>query len=468
MNSIDIIRMAFGNLWRRKMRTILTVLGVIIGTTSIVVMLSLGLGMNYNMEKQISRMGSINTITVYSQYGGGYYGGYMEEKSSSRRKNDEEASVLNDENIATISNIHHVTSVLKTLETNLKVVSGKYMAYLQVVGVDPEVMDEFGFNVGSGRLLESTDTNAIFFGSQVPYNFYNPKSREMGMMYGYGGERPEPNVDVLNDSMIMTFDMTYGEKMQGYNDYAQTNKPKYKRYNVYGVGISPEGEYNDFSWQTYMNIEYVEKLIEDNEKIQAKLSGSSKKPSKEKQYNQLKVKVDEIKNVKLVQEQINAMGFNTNTLTDILDEMKKTSNIIQAVLGGIGAISLLVAALGITNTMVMSIYERTREIGVMKVLGCILGNIRRMFLLEAGLIGFIGGVIGIGFSFGISVLLNKLLAPSFMGGMGAPGQEAIISLIPYWLVFASLAFSTSVGIVSGLYPARRAMKISALEAINNS
>ena len=90
---------------------------------------------------------------------------------------------------------------------------------------------------------------------------------------------------------------------------------------------------------------------------------------------------------------------------------------VQAVLGGIGAVSLLVAAIGIANTMMMSIYERTKEIGVMKVLGCSLENIRTMFLIEAGVIGFVGGVVGVALSYGVSAIINYISAGSDILGM---------------------------------------------------
>ncbi len=156
------------------------------------------------------------------------------------------------------------------------------------------------------------------------------------------------------------------------------------------------------------------------------------------------------------------MGYGTYSLADIRESMKKQSNTIQMVLGGIGAISLLIAALGITNTMVMSIYERTREIGVMKVLGCRMNNIRQLFLFEAAVIGLIGGVIGILLSYIASFVLNSVGTSILSPGNPDAGP---VSVIPPWLAAAAIMFSMFIGIVSGFYPARRAMKLSALEAI---
>ena len=120
------------------------------------------------------------------------------------------------------------------------------------------------------------------------------------------------------------------------------------------------------------------------------------------------------------------------------------------------------AAIGIANTMMMSIYERTKEIGVMKVIGCGLKNIRQMFLLEAAFIGLAGGIIGNILSFIISAVINTLLASS--GAMGISGN---ISYIPVWLLLTSIGFAVLVGTAAGYFPAGRAMRLSPLAAIRN-
>ena len=160
-----------------------------------------------------------------------------------------------------------------------------------------------------------------------------------------------------------------------------------------------------------------------------------------------------------MQETIKAMGFQAYSLTDMIESVKKQSRTMQGILGGIGAVSLFVAAIGITNTMIMSIYERTREIGVIKVLGADIKDIKKMFLIEAGLIGFIGGIIGLLLSYSISLILNKV-GSHLTGGSN-------ISVIPIYLALGSVIFASIVGIISGYSPARRAMNLSALEAIRS-
>jgi len=454
MNKLDLIKIALRNFTRRKTRSILTILGVLIGTASIVVMLSLGIGMNVSFENQLKSMGSLNIIDVSSWY----------YKDLGNGMGQSMENILDDKAIAKIEALDGVEAVMPVLNTSLKLVAGKYVSYANIIGVDPDVLEAFDFNVVSGRLLEKSDTSALLFGSEAIYNFYNPKSSGMNIFYGgFGGEeRPEPPVDVLNDKLVMTFDMSYGERRQAGGQPGGTKPPKL--YKTKGVGILQQSQ-DDKAWSVYMNIEYLKKIMKENQRTQGGIGGRGGGSQSFDTYQQAKVKVKDIDDVQKIQKQINEMGFGAYSLADILKGMQETSATLQTVLGGIGAISLLVAALGITNTMIMSIYERTREIGVMKVLGCILGDLRNMFLFEAGLIGFIGGVAGLLFSYAASFILNKYAGGLFGGGYYMGGSGNTISVIPLWLALSSLVFSTLVGIISGFMPARRAMKLSALEAI---
>ena len=151
---------------------------------------------------------------------------------------------------------------------------------------------------------------------------------------------------------------------------------------------------------------------------------------------------------------LKSMGFQAYSLNEWIEQTKKTAGIMQAVLGGIGAVSLLVAAIGITNTMVMSIYERTKEIGVMKVIGASLKDIKRLFLFESAIIGLLGGIIGVIFSEILSLLINKF-GGNFLDFL-ALGEGTKISIIPIWLIFAAMGFTTLIGIISGL-SSKRAM-----------
>ena len=159
-------------------------------------------------------------------------------------------------------------------------------------------------------------------------------------------------------------------------------------------------------------------------------------------------------------EEIEAKGYNTWSATSYRNEMKKQTQMIQLILGGLGSIAMLVSAISIANTMTMAIYERTKEIGVMKVLGCELKDIKNMFLAEAAGIGLLGGSIGIAICYGLSALMNYI-------GSHMLGESVALSVIPLWLALFGMGFSTMVGIVSGYVPALRAVKITALSAIRH-
>ncbi len=452
MNSKDLFLMSFKNLLQRKTRTILTVLGVVIGTSSIVIMLSLGIAMDSSFKEDLAQMGSLNIIEVHPGYNG----------SGMRNKKGPEVK-LDDKAVTTFEKIPGVVAVMPLKNANLKMGAGKMVAHLQIMGVRPQDLKEFDFEVEEGRLLQSSDKEAIIFGAQVPYNFRNPRLKNSGgggmiierginMRPGINQPRPKAQVDLLKNKLIITSDMEYGEKRTATRD-AKTTPPK--QYEIKGLGILKESR-NEKDYQAYMNISQLNQILKEDTN-----SKSRKEPDEDKQYNNIKVKVKDIENVEGVQKQIKGMGYQTFSLTDMLDSMKKTSRTIQAILAGIGAISLLVAAIGITNTMVMSIYERTREIGIIKVLGANIRDIKKLFLIEAGLIGLGGGLIGLVLSYAVSLILNKV-GMQLMGDMGVSRS---ISIISPELAIGAVVFSSLVGLVSGYAPARRAMKLSALDAI---
>ena len=457
MNSIDLIRMGLKNLWRRKLRTFLTVLGVVIGTASIIIMISLGLAMTHNFTQEISRMGSLNVIDVYSNSGGGYYEMAVSIGGSGNTAN----ATLDDAAVLKIGQISGVEAVTPVLESYYKFVSGKYAAQIPVKGIRPEAMADFDFPIREGRLLQEDDDLNIVFGQEAIRQFYDIRGSSRRMYFGKE-QQEEVLVDVLHDKLVMTSDFNYGERQRPTMEGEQERK-KPTLYKVKGVGILEEGNFEN-DYYAYMSIYELEKIIDETNREQQEESGTNRSMRNNQQngYQRVMVKVTDFQQVKEISQQIRDMGFQTNSLTDILDSVQKQYSQLQAILGGIGAVSLLVAAIGITNTMIMSIYERTKEIGVMKVIGAALSDIRRLFLLESGLIGLMGGILGLGLSYLLSYILNTS-GMSLFGGMGGPGSK--MSVIPVWLVGYTLIFSTLVGLLSGFGPARRAMKLSALEAI---
>lgn len=457
MTRRDLFGLAIRNLLRRRTRTFLAVIGVVVGICAIVVMLSIGFGLSVSFQEQIENSGNLHLVNVYGGGGGGM--GMTQDSVG----NPVKQGILNDKAIYSFEKIPGVDAATPVVQEYVTLGIGKYVCGAQVIGIRPEVMQKFKYPVDKGRLLRSGDKYDLVFGSQVPGNFYNPSNT----MYGTG-DGPPP-VNVLTDKIVITEDHNYGQKRKRQDPSSSgQDKVEYKQYKGKGIGILSDTN-DESAYNVFMDLDTLTGIHNDAQRARKeRVVGAGAKT-----YDQAMLYVGNIDDVEGVSKQLRDMGFHPSSLNDYLKSMQTTSRMIQGILGGIGAISLFVAALGITNTMVMSIYERTKEIGVMKVLGANLKDIRSMFLLEAGLIGLFGGIVGLLISFLLSLLMNTVLAPimgvflSSVSSMGGGGDVSTVSVIPLWLIPASLAFSTGIGILAGYYPARRAMRLSALESLKN-
>ncbi|CDZ75504.1 hypothetical protein ING2D1G_1366 [Peptoniphilus sp. ING2-D1G] len=439
MKFSDLIDMAIRNLKARKLRTFLTILGVIIGTTSIIVMLSIGFGFQRINAQMYSSMGNLTILDLRKGYG---YGMDPEMNTPTKEKS------LNKLAVSEALTVEHVEDVMPIYEGYATLRSGRLTNGVSIIAIPPKTMENFDFEIEKGSLLNASDDKAVVFGGGVAKNFRDEKRYAIDT---------SNKVDALKSKIDLTEISYYGAEMR-FVEEIQEPVSISERIKVKGALVD-----NPNNWETYNTIylseEYFLELMKKSQK-------NFKEP---KEYNLIKVKVDDIQNVKQVQEKLKDMGYNaSNMYAEILESENKSILVIQAVFGAISAVSFLVAAIGITNTMIMAIYERTKEIGVMKVIGASIKDIKKLFLTEAAFIGLFGGIVGVLFSLALSALFN-FLAKGFISSR--MGMEAIadpkISYIPLWLILAALFFSTAVGLLAGYFPARRAMKLSALDAIRN-
>lgn len=444
MSFFDLLKMACGNFLRRKARTLLTVAGVVIGTMAVVIMISIGQGLEQGYTEQIKSWGSLTQIEVYPNYS----------------SNSDNQLYLDDETVKLLDEIDHVSAALPQTRTYAALVMGKKLNDMSFIGIDLTKLDYYDIKLENGEPLtaEMFANNGYLIGYSSVFQFYNPKKgwTEENNAYDDEGNMRELPFDITNPEeahIKMVFDTGY---------YYGGGGSKPKGYDVTCNGVI-SSKSNNFSYSVVMDMHSLEalqkKYWKDNNIKQDKDSNKNK-------YDTMNVVVDDMENVTEVQKAINELGFQTWSSTEMLEDVKEQMGMIQAVLGGIGAVAFLVAAIGISNTMVMSTYERTREIGIMKVLGCRLSDIMTLFLTEAAIIGFAGGLVGLIFSLGISSLMNAL-SNSGVLSMFSMGDGIPISVIPLWLIIGGIVFSTLVGVISGFYPALRATRLSALDAIKN-
>ena len=450
MRFLDLLTMSINNLRRRKVRTALTVLGVVIGTASVVVMVSLGIGLNALMMEMYSSYGSMTAIEIYNYGNNGNNG------------TSDNPLYLTDDTVKEFLRIPHVTSASPVLETNVILKQGVYETNTSINGVTREFMEQIP--LGQGKLPDPKNTEMEFiYGNAIVQWFQNSKTGK-----GYWDTQELPDIDYMNKPMFVIFDTDayYQSRSGGSGDGTPVKAPK--KYLIKTAGVVEGGidDYNSYAYGVYTDIDQLKtqlKKIYKKNPIPGQPTNKKGKPYSYFIYNQAYVYVDDMENVTTVQKAITDMGFQANSQMEWIEQSQQTYNMIQLVLGGIGAISLFVAAIGIANTMMMSIYERTKEIGVIKVLGCDLRTIRNMFLLESGFIGFMGGVIGVAISYGLGFIMNHFLGI----GQIMTGQAGNISRIPLWLASAAVVFAIFVGMAAGFFPSLRAMHLSPLAAIRN-
>jgi putative ABC transport system permease protein len=181
-------------------------------------------------------------------------------------------------------------------------------------------------------------------------------------------------------------------------------------------------------------------------------------------YTSVTVKVSRPDATQTVAERIKALGYSTISLADALQGIRWVFIILNSILGLIGSIALIVSSLGIVNTMVMSILERTREIGIMKAVGASDGDIRRIFLVEASVIGLMGGASGLFLGWLIGRAIN-LGANLYIESQGGP--SVTLFSLPWWLITGALLFSIAVSVVAGSYPANRAARLEPMSALRH-
>ena len=369
---------------------------------------------------------------------------------------------IDDEIIDMLKTIPHVEVVSPVLSMNIIAKQGAYVCdYLPLRAMDVEALQKMNIEVAQGTLPAAGDTELKFFyGNTVLTNFYNEKTQEY-----YWENMVLPDVDLMNDPMFIIFDQdAYWQSQYGGYDGEVVKPPKKYLVEACGTMAGSVDDWGEYSDTVFCDVDLLKPYLQRvfrNKVIPGQPTTASGKPYKELFYNQAYVKVDDVKNMKDVQAAIQGFGLMASSNAEWIEQMEEQSKSIQLVLGGIGAVSMFVAAISIANTMMMSIYERTKEIGIFKVLGCALGNIRNLFLMEAGFIGFLGGIAGIILSYLISFIINHFATMS-MGD-----YYSSLSYIPLWLVVLGMGFSAAVGMIAGLFPALRAMKLSPLAAIRN-
>ena len=431
MKAADILLLAVHNLRQRLSRTLLTSIGVMIGCTSIVVMVSIGVGLSKATEEMMAGMGDLTMIQIMGKTDG----------------------ILEEADLKTVQETPGVNTViakqsLSDFMASVSAANGRYRTdWANLVGVNRDQLEAAGYKAidGSLSLAKTSSAIPVLVGQNTAYSFRDtarPEGEDMVDLYSMdengnftADNPPDPWFDPMKTVFTLRIENPMDASLQPCEVQLQP------------VGVLEEN--------MSLGYETSEGFIIDQKDLQEITENASRQfgsATPKKTYSEINVKTADMEDVPDVEASLKTAGFMTNSYKSLRESMDEQTRTIQLVLGGLGAISLLVAAIGITNTMIMSITERTREIGIMKALGCRTRDIRLLFLSESGLIGLLGGISGVLLSYLISFGMNHLF-----------GSD--ISVIPWWLALLGMGFSLAIGLVSGSVPAGRAVKIPAVEAL---
>jgi len=443
----DLLRLVLSNLKRMKARVAMTAIGVIIGTAAVIVLVSLGAGLQSLATDRLYGMGGLDELMVRNDN----YWGEVEVRADGGSQQQQKNPVLDNDAMDQIRQMEGVIAATPFLDVTMMgpLKLDRQEGWAQIYGVE---MDDFSKIARLNRGVMELYRGQVLIGAMIPENFIPWEER-------MNSETPPPAPEVLGKTLQMT--------QYSWNEGAmEPSESIVARLEVVGE-LQQQGYMYDYS--IFMPLKEAQRL---NQRMNAGLSPEAQSPAR-KGYSQALVKVQNPNQAPVIEQQVKDMGFTVQSDRQQLESINQFFLIVQAILGGIGAVALLVAAFGIANTMVMAIYERTREIGLMKAIGATNQDVMSVFLAEAGSIGFLGGIGGVLLAMGVNAVINVVGQPLISQGGGGiigpgmPGQEVAQTLTttPLWLPIFAILFAALIGVVSGIYPAIRAAALSPIHAL---
>lgn len=443
MGFFDLFTLILDNLGRRKARVALTAIGVVIGTAAVVILVSLGLSLQQNFNSQVWGAGDLSMIQIMPKYedmpigpGGGGFGG----SGGVGSPGVPNQTLVTDKTLEDVAAIPGVEVVIPYdfLQYGGQIRYNRLETWAGITGIGVEDLKSIGLTAAQG--VTTLERGTVVIGPLVPRNFYDPRLRP--------GQEPPPPPELLGETLQLIL-----------VKYDQQGNETRRTVAVRVAGILEEKR-GESDWSMYMPISQVTAYNEwgNGRRINRNRDG----------YPFAYARAAEARDALEIADKISALGYNVFSPQDFLQGTNTFFIILQVIFGGVGAISLLVAAIGIANTMAMAILERTREIGLMKAIGATNRDVLMIFLGESAGIGFIGGLGGVILGWSLGQLLN-VLAVAYLAGQavqtGGPPPPTSAITTPLWLPGFALAFATLVGLLSGIYPALRAATLIPINAL---
>jgi putative ABC transport system permease protein len=452
----DLAELAFRNLREALLRNSLTTMGVAVGVASLVAMLSLGVGLQEMASQRLSRSGLFNAIIVTPTANLGGFGRPRRqdpEAGAARHPLDQEAR----QRIEQLPNVIEVYPEIR-FPTEIQYEGNPYPTI--VAGVPQSARSDGAYDGMKGAFFSGPAADEailqIEFARQLATQTDALIGKQIVLRYAEREALPSEPAKAASPAKDSNGDGFDTGSSGGFSVV-----PREEKLRIIGiVETQPATGYGGIGQgRVLIPLQVAEKLrAAQTNDFRAVLGATPGKST----YQALTVVVKEPSEVKDVEDAIRPMGFGTFSLFDATNSLRLVFAVFDLLLGIFGSLALVVASLGIINTLVMAILERRREIGVLKALGAADRDIRSLFFVEAGAMGLIGGVLGVALgwligsamNFGTNVYLRRQALPSIT-----------VSSVPWWMVAIAIGFSVSVSLAAGIYPASRAAKLNPVEAL---
>jgi putative ABC transport system permease protein len=418
MKLSDIIKLSINNLSHRGLRSWLTVLGIVIGVAAVVAILSIGSGMQQSISSQLGGLGA-DIITISPGFARAYTVAFQ--RGAPPLIERAQTSVyFTEKDVQAIKSVEGIIAINKVIAGRANVTYLAQSASVSVYGVDPLAWKEIiPVEIEEGRYLLPGDSDAIVVGNRVANQMFK---RPLGIntQLTING-KPFKIVGILKESGGIAGIIGIDNLIFMPLSSAKT---------VLGISTN---EYSSLQVKVSNPalVDYIASEIEERLMVSRHVTEETK-------------------------------DFTVTSTKTIQETVMNVMNTVNLFLAGIAGVSLLVGAIGIANTMFMSVMERTTQIGTLKALGATNFEVMEIFLFESAMIGLLGGLIGIFVGFIASGLISEIGVRVLITGMRA--QTTLVVITPELILFG-LAFSTFIGILSGILPARRAANLQPVEAL---
>jgi len=462
----DLTELALRNLRESLLRNSLTTMGISVGVASLVAMLSLGIGLQQLISRRLVKSGLFDTVVVTSRRDLRGMGRDEERNGPA----PSESRVLDEPARQEIERLPNVLEAYPDIRfrTELRFEDKPHLTMISALPSSAKANDAFEGMQGS------------FFSSDTAPEVILQKTFAEELL----GKTPGRGVDETKVADLATpllgkeLTMSYAQRVAG---PAQPSTPgaeaaipsvdtlaaasysvvsHEQKVKIVGIAdLDPESMRGPTRAKVFLPLKFAEGL---HVMQSVDLSEISRAASGQPVYSSIGVRVKNPAQIQAVEDAIKKMGLNTFSILDASRGLKQVFGVLFAFLGIFGSLALVVASIGIVNTLVMAILERRREIGIMKAIGASDADVKKLFFAEAGAMGILGGIAGVVLGWAIGQVIN-LGTNVYLKRQGLPSEH--FWAVPWWLVAFAVLFAFVVSLVSGLYPAGRAARLDPVQAL---